>query len=86
MTMSLTKDDLKSIKSIVDDSIDGLAISTAQGFEEVHKKIDGVEIRLVRRLGTVETSIKNLTIRQEETLGLMLQQDDRITKLETAVK
>lgn len=82
MNMSLTKADLKAIETVIEDTVEPkfeqLAISTAQGFEEVHKKIDGAEARLSKQ-------IKNLTIRQIETLEFVQQHEKRITTIETTV-
>lgn len=38
--MSLTKDDLKAIKKIVEDAVDDSKRQTAAGFAEVHEKFD----------------------------------------------
>ena len=40
--MSLTKDDFKAIKNIVDGSVDSLRVDVAAGFVEVHEKISDV--------------------------------------------
>jgi hypothetical protein len=80
--MSLTKADLEAIKVVIEDVVDPkfeeLEISTAQGFEEVHKKIDRVEKNL-------SGQIKNVNIRQVETLEFVRQHETRIKTLEEAV-
>lgn len=55
--MSLTDDDLMAIKGIVDDAFEKSDMATAAGFADVHekidtvdKKIDGVEMRLDKKI------------------------------------
>ena len=89
MNMSLSKSDIKAIKGVVESTIEekvdpkfeNLEIQIANGLVDVEsrlrKDIRGSEAKLSRQ-------IKNLTIRQEETLGLVLQHETRISQLEPA--
>ncbi|HVC35939.1 MAG TPA: hypothetical protein VNE40_00630 [Candidatus Dormibacteraeota bacterium] len=52
--MSLTTTDLKAIKEIVDEKIEAAMSQTADGFSEVHTKIDAVQSDLSYVKQTVE--------------------------------
>ncbi len=93
--MSLTKDDLKAIKGIVDTSVntavDALALQTAQGFAEVHGKIDTVEKRLDKKVDDVELRLGRRIDGVEERLSAKIQEvDDKLSvkdlKLENTVQ
>ena len=84
--MSLTQDDLQSIKTVIKQTVhpmlkgldNSLSMRVANGLVDVEtrlrKDILGAETRLTSK-------IDNLNIRQGETLGLVLQQDERIKNL-----
>lgn len=55
--MTLSQDDLKSIAAVVQPMIDELAISTAQGFEEIHKKADAHGESLTDKIDGLERKV-----------------------------
>ena len=75
--MSLTKDDLNSIKDIVEDAKEDVKIHVAAGFAEVHKRIDGVEVGLKEVKDTV-SRIENI---QRTEISRADQHSKAITKL-----
>ncbi|HVW23375.1 MAG TPA: hypothetical protein VHB51_02755 [Candidatus Saccharimonadales bacterium] len=46
MAMTLTKDDLKAIGSVIDERLDEFKLQVAAAFEEVHRRIDKLESRI----------------------------------------
>ncbi|MEK7594643.1 MAG: hypothetical protein AAB436_03335 [Patescibacteria group bacterium] len=60
MTMTLTKQDLQAIKSIVDESVDESKIQTAAGFAELHDKFDYLEAEV--------SEVKQIVQRTERVL------------------
>ena len=77
--MALSDGDLKAITVVIKPMLDhleeNLSISTAQGFDEVHKKIDDVEERL-------SDKIQALSDGHDKTLDTVQQHEVRISKLE----
>ncbi len=83
--MSLTNDDLKAIKGIVDNAFEKSDIATAAGFAEVHEKIDGLQSDvggLRTDVDELHTGVNRIESKLDPTIERADIHDVRITKLE----
>ena len=70
---------------MLDNLVESMTISTAQGFAEVHQKIAKVDKKIDAVEENLSNQINNLSRQHDQTLDKTLINTTRITKLETAV-
>lgn len=86
--MSLTKDDLRSIKDIVEDAKEDIKIDVAAGFAEVHEKfaevndrIDQVDRKLSKEVGDIKGTVGRIENVQRAEITRADKHSRQITKL-----
>lgn len=91
MNMSLTNDDLRSIKTIVEDAIDDSKLQVAAGFAEVHEKFNGVNGKfdginrkidgLTTQVTNIQDSIDRIELKQQAEIDRDDRQDDKLKRI-----
>ncbi len=90
MSMQLTTDDLKAIKTIVDEAVDELKLDTAAGFAEVHEKFADADEKFAQihsDLNNVKedlSSVKNDLSSVNDDLSSVKQTVERIERVQRA--